>query len=100
MEPNMSQDQTSQTGTQRNIWVRGLYMLLMGFAYQVVGTLVCIVTVMQFIVRLLSDAPNARLLSFGRHLGRYLQQIVNFETFASEEVPFPFSDWPSVDSAH
>jgi len=93
----MSQNQTIHNDTKRNIWVRGLVMLLMGLAYQVMGTVVFIVTVIQFVIRLLSDAPNARLLSFGRSLGRYLQQIVNFLTFASEEIPFPFNDWPSGD---
>lgn len=45
--------------------------------------------------RMLTFAPNARLVSFGRSLGRYLQQIAYFLTFASEDTPFPFSDWPS-----
>lgn len=96
----MSHEQTMEDEAPRNIWVRCLYMLLMALAYQVVGTLVFVVTVIQFVVRLVSDVPNARLLSFGRNLGRYLQQIVNFETFASEDVPFPFSDWSSADRPH
>jgi len=43
---------------------------------------------------LVSDAPNARLCTFGQGLGRYLRQIADFVTFATEEAPFPFSDWP------
>lgn len=82
---------------KRNIWIRGLFMLLMAFAFQVSGTVICIVTVIQFVLVLLNDAPNERLVSFGRSLGRYLQQIVNFLTFATEEIPFPFSDWPTGD---
>lgn len=93
----MSQDPVVTTENKRNLWVRGLFMLLMALAYQVTGTLVFIVTVFQFAMMLLNDAPNARLLAFGRNLGRYLQQIVHFLTFASEEVPFPFNDWPSTD---
>ena len=80
---------------RRNIWIRGLFMLLMGFAFQVSGTVLCIVAVIQFVMALLSDMPNARLVSFGRSLGRYLQQIANYLTFATEEMPFPFSDWPA-----
>lgn len=80
---------------KRNILVRGLFMLLMGFALQVSGTVICIVTLIQFVITLLSSTPNSRLVSFGRSLGRYLQQIVYFLTFATEEIPFPFSDWPS-----
>ncbi|MDH4233963.1 MAG: DUF4389 domain-containing protein [Gallionella sp.] len=82
---------------KRNIWVRGLFMLLMAFAFQVSGTVLCIVTVIQFVMTFLNDTPNTRLVSFGRSMGRYLQQIVNFLTFASEEMPFPFNDWPTGD---
>jgi len=28
-------------------------------------------------------------------LGRYAQQIVNFLSFVSELLSFPFNDWPS-----
>ncbi len=49
----------------------------------------------QFLITLLSDTPNARLASFGRSLGNYLRQIAAFLTFAAEEIPFPFSEWPS-----
>ncbi|CAH1091688.1 DUF4389 domain-containing protein [Candidatus Nitrotoga sp. 1052] len=93
----MSQDSIITTESKRNIWVRGLYMLLMVLAYQLSGTLMFIVAIFQFLVTLINDTPNTRLLSFGRNLGRYFQQIVYFLTFASEEVPFPFNDWPSGD---
>lgn len=80
---------------KRNLWVRGLFMLLIALAYHVSGTVMFIVTLIQFVMVLLVDEPNARLVAFGRSLGRYLQQIVNFLTFATEEIPFPFSDWPA-----
>lgn len=85
------------TTNKRNIWMRGVFMLLMGFALQVCGTVIFIVSVIQFVMTLLTDTPNARLVLFGRSLGRYLQQLVNFLTFVTEEIPFPFNDWPSVD---
>ena len=81
---------------RRNIWMRGLFMLLMGFAFQVCGTVLCIVTVIQFVMTLLYDTPNARLVAFGRSMGRYMLQIASFLTFASEEIPFPFSEWPAA----
>ena len=80
---------------KRNLWIRALFMVLMAFAFQLCGTLLFIVAVLQLIMSLLNDVPNQRLLAFGRGLGRYLQQITLFLTFASEDVPFPFSDWPS-----
>jgi hypothetical protein len=82
---------------KHNIWIRGLFMLLMALAYHVSGTVMFIVAVIQFVMMLLADKPNARLVSFGRSMGRYLQQIVNFLTFATEDMPFPFNDWPTGD---
>jgi hypothetical protein len=83
--------------SKRNIWLRGLFMLLMLLAYHVCGTVLCIVTVIQFVMVLLSGKPNDRLVAFGRSMGSCLQQIANFLCFATEEVPFPFNDWPSGD---
>lgn len=94
----MNQNADAST-RQRNIWIRGLFMLLMALAFQVSGTVLCIVTVIQFLMTLLNDMPNARLVYFGRSLGRYLQQVVDFLTFATEQLPFPFNDWPSGDGS-
>jgi len=87
-------DISDASGNKRNIWMRGLFMLLMAFAFHVCVTVLCVVTVIQFVMMLLSDAPNTRLVAFGRSMGNYLRQIVNFLTFATEEIPFPFSEWP------
>lgn len=82
---------------RRNIWMRGLLMILMALAYQLGSTLLFLLAVIQFVLALLNDAPNSRLMAFGRSLGRYQGQIANFVTFAAEEPPFPFADWPASD---
>ena len=79
----------------RKLWIRGLFMVLMAMVYQLSCTLLFIVAVMQFVFALFSGVPNARLLAFGRSLGRYVQQIVRFLVFDTEDMPFPFSDWPA-----
>jgi hypothetical protein len=89
---------TQSSGAKRNIWMRGLFMLLMGLAFHVSGTVLGIVTVIQFVIVLMSDSPNERLLSFGRSLGVYLRQIVSYLTFVTQDVPFPFQEWPSAES--
>ena len=80
---------------KRAIWVRGLLMILMAIAFQISGTLLALGAVVQFVLALMSETPNARLTTFGQGLGLYLSQIAAFVTFASEEAPFPFSAWPS-----
>lgn len=86
-------NEQTNAGT-RSLWMRALFMLLMMLAYQVSVTLLFILAVIQFLIVLLNGVPNARLMDFGRSVGTYLKQVVQFLTFATEEAPFPFSDWP------
>ena len=88
-------DTPDTPATRRNIWLRALFMLLMALAYHVAATVLGFVTVIQFLIVLMNDRPNDRLVSFGRGIGRYLQQLANYLSFASEDIPFPFSDWPA-----
>ena len=93
----MMNEISEPTERKRNIWLRGLFMLLMGFALHVSGTVLAFVAVIQFVIVLVNDTPNARLLAFGRSLGSYLRQIVNYLTFVTETMPFPFSEWPTAE---
>jgi hypothetical protein len=79
----------------RKLWQRVLLMLLLAIAFQLSGWLLFATAVAQLIFVLATGEPNARLLRFGRSLGWYLGQVARFETFATEALPFPFSDWPS-----
>ncbi len=88
-------ENSDASGNKRNIWIRGMFMLLMACAFHVCTTVLGIVTLIQFVMTLLNDTPNIRLVSFGRSMGNYLRQIVNFLTFATEEMPFPFNEWPA-----
>lgn len=87
--------QGNEASKGNNIWLRGLFMILFGILYSLAGTVLVVMAVLQFILVLTGNAPNTRLLSFGRSLGSYVQQVVNFQTFNTEEKPFPFNDWPS-----
>jgi hypothetical protein len=82
------------TPEKRSIWLRGLLMILMAMAFHLTTMLLGLLAVVQFVLSLVSDAPNLRLCVFGQSLGRYLRQIADFVSFATEEAPFPFSDWP------
>jgi hypothetical protein len=57
------------------------------------------VAVLQLVLSVATDSGNDRLRSFGGALGRYLGQIADFVSFRTEDLPFPFSDWPSQPAA-
>jgi hypothetical protein len=92
----MSMNETSTiTLEKRNIWLRGLLMILMALAYQLAGTVLFFTAIIQFVFAVASDTPNPRLATFGQSVGRFQSQIADFVSFASEDLPFPFADWPS-----
>lgn len=82
---------------KRSLWVRFLLMILMGMAFHLAATLLGVLALVQFVLALVAGGPNERLQQLGRGLGRYFRQLTDFLSFASEEAPFPFSDWPSAD---
>ena len=88
-------DPTTTSNGKRSIWLRGVLMILMAIAFHISGTLLALVAIIQFVLALLSQTPNTRLIAFGQSLGLYLSQIAEFVSFGTEEVPFPFSTWPS-----
>ena len=57
-------------------------------------TLLALAALIQFVLALISETPNTRLIAFGQSLGLYLSQIAGFVSFGTEEVPFPFNAWP------
>lgn len=79
---------------QRSLWVRVLLMILMAMAFHLAATLLGVLALVQLLLSIIASGPNERLQHFGRGLGQYLRQITEFLSFASEEAPFPFSDWP------
>ena len=82
----------------RKLWIRGLLMILLAVAFQLAASLLAFIAVLQLVLAAATGAPNIRLQHLGRSLGRYLAQIADFESFGSEELPFPFNAWPSDNS--
>jgi len=82
---------------QSSIWTRGLYMLLFVLIARITEAVVWIVLLVQFICKAATHHTNENLTKFGQSLSQYLYAIVRFQTFNSEEKPFPFSPWPKED---
>ena len=78
-------------------WGRLLYMILFALVFNIAELVLGLVAIVQFLFRLITGAPDERLRQFGVSLGAYLRQIVLFQTFASEDRPFPFAPWPEAD---
>lgn len=89
--------ETKANLSDRTIWVRILYMVLFVIAFSIAEFLVAVVAIFQAIVVLITGSVNAALHRFGKNLSAYIGAILEFETFNSEALPFPFSDWPDLE---
>jgi hypothetical protein len=79
-----------------HLWRRALWMLIMALAWQVASTVMFVMAILQWLLFLLNREPNPRLKALGRSLGLYQSSISRYLSFNTEEIPFPFSDWPTA----
>ena len=80
--------------SSRDSWLRLLFMVLFVALWSITRLVVLAVIILQVLFLLFSGKRNARLAGFGASLAVYSYELVAYLTFASEEQPFPFSDWP------
>jgi Domain of unknown function (DUF4389) len=90
----MTENALVTTPEPRKLWVRALLMLLMCAAFQLAAWILVLTALVQLVFAIFNEEPNQRLQRFGRSVGQYLTQIAAFVSFATETLPFPFSDWP------
>jgi uncharacterized membrane protein YeiB len=93
MEEIMSSD-LKENVSNTNTWGRALFMILFGIIYSVAEVVLVAVIVIQFLFVLFTSEKNERLLGFGKELSTFIYQVFLYQTFNTEEKPFPFADWP------
>lgn len=88
------ESETKQYVTEKQTWLRGVYMLLFAVLYSIAEIVVVAVALFQFFALLLTGETNARLVKFGQDLSIYIYHVMQFVTFNREDKPFPFAPWP------
>jgi len=73
---------------------RVVYMLLFAFAFWIVCWALALTALMQLFLRLLNGHPGSEVTRFGAGLGRYARQVIEFLTFVTDTLPYPFTAWP------
>lgn len=99
MEPseqttNPASEPRKSTFGDTAVWMRGLYMLLLAFAFGVAQTLLCVTAIAQFLWLLFAGEANGQLTKFGSSLSQWLADTARFLTCASDVKPFPWAPWP------
>jgi hypothetical protein len=93
MEPIENASQIQLAGS-REIWKRGLFMLLFAIAFGIGQVILNAIAVMQFLWLLAKHERNEYLASFGTSLSTWFAEISRFQTCASDDRPFPWRPWP------
>ena len=87
-------EKTKATLTNLDSWKRGLFMIVFVIISGAAKFIVTLVAVFQFITLIIKGQKNENLIPLGQNLSTYLYQITLFLTFNSNDMPFPFMDFP------
>ncbi len=84
--------------SERGTWVRLFYMAVFVVIFNIAELAIAAVVVVQFLLRLATGEVHERLRALGGTLGTYVNQIIAFLTYHSEDMPYPFGDWPEAEA--
>ncbi len=93
-------EKSHHTADKKPIWFRGLYIFLFFVISYVVILITFFVVIFQFISHLILNKPNEHLQHFGESLSLYACAIMQFITYNTEQMPFPFDSWPTPEEHH
>lgn len=90
----MNVPQTVTPPATRDVAIRVLYMILFAIVFWILCWTLAVTAIVQVFMRLLNGRPGPEVTRFGAALARYARQIIEFLTFVSEVLPYPFTAWP------
>ena len=79
----------------QSTWIRLIYMLLF---VVILGAAILVLTlnvVIQFLFKLFRGSEIESLSDFGVDLGDYFRAIILYLTYHTDEMPYPFGEWPT-----
>lgn len=81
----------------RDVWLRGLFMLLVIVGYGVAQAVLNLMALLQFGWLLFTGSPNRQIAQFGASLAKWFAEAARFLSAASEAKPFPWAPWPAAE---
>ena len=74
--------------------MRIAYVLLFCIVFSFMDIVLFLIALVQAVSSVVSGEPSQTLRNYGNRLASYLKQIANYVSFASDDKPFPFADFP------
>jgi hypothetical protein len=83
------------TAPAPELGLRVLYMVLFAVVFWILTWTLAVATLLQLVLRLINGRPHPEVARFGAALARYSRELIEFLTFATERMPYPFAPWPA-----
>ncbi len=91
--PKKNDDQ--EATRRKGVLMRGLFMFAFLILTNIATTVLAVIAIIQFFWMLFKGERNEGLTNFGKSLGKWLHEVVRFQTVESDTKPFPWAEWPS-----
>lgn len=94
----MKQDDVKTNLLNADAWIRVLCMIVLGFLAWLTLLGLGLLVLAQVVITLVAGNPNRNLQKTGYILTVYLNQVISFLQYNSDQKPFPFSsEFPSAE---
>jgi len=75
------------------LWLRLVYMFLIGFMISVAQTMLFALALIQFVILLTNNRePNERLADFGCMVGAWIAKAARYMSVATDSKPWPWKE--------
>jgi hypothetical protein len=88
-------DELQVTTTRKQVAIRLLYTLLYVAIFEVVKTIVLLITLFEYFFLLITLRHNEPARTFGNKVAAYGYRVMRYLTLNDNQRPFPFADFPA-----
>jgi hypothetical protein len=89
-------DEPQATVARKQVAIRLLYTLLYVAIFELVKTIVLLVTLFEYFFLLITLRHNEPARSFANQVAIYGYRVMRYLTLNENQRPFPFADFPAV----
>jgi hypothetical protein len=87
-------DDLQVTISRKQVAIRLLYTLLYAAIFELVKTIVFLITLFEYFILLLTLKHNEPARAFANRVSTYGYRVMRYLTLNENQRPFPFSDFP------
>jgi hypothetical protein len=88
-------DESQGVVSRKQIAIRLLYTLLYVAIFEVVKTIILLITLFEYFLLLITLQHNEPARSFANRVATYAYRLMRYVTLNENQRPFPFSEFPA-----